>query len=209
MICIIDYQAGNLHSVKRALDYIGVDSVVSSDPSVIKRSQKLIFPGVGAAGEAMRNLDKFKLTDAIKEAFYDGKMILGICLGAQIVLQSSEEDKENENNTPTLGLIEGVTKKFSLPPQFTIPHMGWNQANLEREHSFFSGVPTSTNFYFVHSYYTEVPKEMVLTSTEYGGRKFTSAISYKNLICTQFHLEKSGRYGLQLLKNFAKLDTLC
>lgn len=205
MIAIIDYNAGNLTSVKRALDFLGQNSIITSDYKKIEKADRVIFPGVGAAGKAMSDLKLNKLDHAIKEIFESGKPLLGICLGTQIILESSEE-----NNTRCLGLVQGGVLKFPDDLRGTegrklkVPHMGWNRIKLRSMHPVFEGVPEDSEFYFVHSYYP-APDSMdnVLGETFYGIR-FTSVLESGNLVAMQFHPEKSGRPGLKVLENFCK-----
>lgn len=198
---IIDYQAGNLTSVVRSFKALGVEGRVTQDPAVVAAASRVVFPGVGAAGKAMATLRELGLDRALKESFRKGIPILGICLGAQIILESSEE-----NDTPCLGLLPGHTR--ALPPRsgLKIPHMGWNRVRFLRPHPVFQGLPEEAEYYFVHSYYPD-PAEaaMVLGVTEHGV-EFPSALGWRNLVATQFHPEKSGRYGLKILENFLAWD---
>ncbi len=202
MIVIIDYFAGNLTSVKRGLDYLKIPCEITSDKTRIKKSMGIIFPGVGAAGSAMRNLREQGLDDVLKEEVERGKPLLGICLGCQIVLDYSEE-----NNTPCLGLIPGRCVRFSegledeWGKRINIPHMGWNQVNIIKKNPLFQGVPQDSNFYFVHSYYPSPEDAFVLGKTRYG-IEFCSVMGRDGLWALQFHPEKSGRIGLTILKNF-------
>jgi len=202
MIAIIDYNAGNLTSVKRAMDYLGKDSEITDDYSRIIDADRVIFPGVGAAGTAMADLKKRRLSQAIVEAFNNKKPILGICLGTQIIMEMSEE-----NDTKCLGIIRGRVARFS--PESTglkVPHMGWNSVRLKRRHPLFEGVDRDSEFYFVHSYYP-VPAEpdKVLGETDYITR-FASVLAAGNLAAMQFHPEKSGTPGLKILANFCEWD---
>lgn len=207
MIAIIDYEAGNLASVKWAVQALGVNAEVTQKPAVVARAERLIFPGVGAAGQAMANLRQLGLDQALLRAFAAGIPILGICLGAQIILDYSEE-----NETPCLGLLPGRVQglpRTSLSPageRLKIPHMGWNELHFLRPHPLFQDLPEGVEFYFVHGYYP-VPTDacQVLGVTHYGV-EFPSVIGYRNLVATQFHPEKSGRFGLALLKNFLAWD---
>jgi imidazole glycerol-phosphate synthase subunit HisH len=207
MISIIDYRAGNLKSVERALKHIGAECLVTADKDTVRNSERIIFPGVGAAGRAMANLKELGLDEVISDAFRSGKPILGICLGAQIVL-----DKSEENDSTCLGLIEGSTKRFpedlsSGPERLKIPHMGWNSLTLKKAaHPVLAGVKPEDEFYFVHSYYPSPRNaECVLAETVYGIR-FSSVVGTRNLIAMQFHLEKSGTAGLRILRNFCNWD---
>lgn len=205
MIAIVDYKAGNLTSVKRALDYLGRDSVITSDYSTIVGSERIIFPGVGAAGQAIKDLKSQNLDRAIKESFYERKPILGICLGTQIIM-----DKSHENNTKCLGLVKGEVVRFPeklKDPEgrkLKVPHMGWNKIKFKKYNRLFNGVDPGNEFYFVHSYYP-LPEmsDNILGETFYGFT-FPSVIISGNLVAMQFHPEKSGRPGLKILENFCE-----
>ena len=203
MIAIIDYKAGNLTSVKRALDSIGQDSVITSDCRQILDANRIIFPGVGAAGKATSDLRAGGLDTALKEAFKAGKPILGICLGTQIILEASQE-----NNAQCIGLIKGQVIKFPDDlrdidgRKLKVPHMGWNSVELKASHPLFEGVAPDSEFYFVHSYYPSPESgDRILGETSYG-ITFASVIASDNLVAMQFHPEKSGKPGLKILKNF-------
>jgi glutamine amidotransferase len=200
-LVIIDYQAGNLTSVVRSFKALGVEGRVTQDPAQVAAASRVVFPGVGAAGKAMATLQELGLDRALKESFRKGIPILGICLGAQIILESSEE-----NDTPCLGLLPGHTRALPHRSGLKIPHMGWNRVRFLRPHPVFQGLPEEAEYYFVHSYYPD-PAEaaMVLGVTEHGV-EFPSALGWRNLVATQFHPEKSGRYGLKILENFLAWD---
>lgn len=200
MVSIIDYKAGNLTSVRLALEHIGATCEVTSDPAGIAAADRVIFPGVGAAAAAMDNLRRMRLLDAIEGAVADGKPFLGICLGTQIIFEFSEEN----GGTPCIGLVPGSVRRFQpSDPLCKIPQMGWNAVELKTSHPVFSGIEDSSEFYFVHSYYpAPADPRFVLGETEYADVRFASAIANRNLVATQFHPERSGRIGLQLLRNF-------
>ncbi len=201
MVAVIDYQAGNLTSVLRSLKALGVEGRVTQDPAVVTQGARIIFPGVGAAGRAMVTLRELGLDVALRLAFQGGVPLLGICLGAQIILDYSEE-----NDTPCLGLLPGRTRALTRLPGVKIPHMGWNQVRFLKAHPVFKDLPGEAEYYFVHSYYPAPDREdMLLGVTEHGGA-FVSAVGWRNLVATQFHPEKSGRFGLKLLKNFLEWD---
>lgn len=201
MVAIIDYQAGNLTSVVRSVKALGVDAEVTPDPLVVARAGRIIFPGVGAAGRAMSILRERRLDLALLEAWQRGVPILGICLGAQVILDASEE-----NDALCLGLLPGRTVALPRRAGLKIPHMGWNKVRFLREHPVFKDLPESAEYYFVHSYYpAPAHPSMVLGVTEHGV-EFSSAVGRRNLVATQFHPEKSGRFGLQLLENFLAWD---
>lgn len=201
MIAIVDYRAGNLTSVANAFDFLGIENAVTSDPETILRADKVVFPGVGAAKSAMENLRSAGLVETLKRVVELGKPMLGICLGSQIVLDSSEED----GGVECLGLIPGKAVRFASEPGLAIPQMGWNQVKTAgTPHYVFDGIPDGTNFYFVHSYYpSPANPEHAIAKTTYGSQTFACALCAGNLVVTQFHPEKSGEAGLWLLKNFA------
>jgi glutamine amidotransferase len=213
MIVIVDYKAGNLTSVKLALAEVGEDAVISADASVIATADRLIFPGVGAAGSAMDELNKMRLAPVLKDFIATGKPFLGICVGCQIIMDWSLED----GRTPCLGFLPGGTDIFAAAPDAKVPHMGWNQVRLALRkgagtpasasaaapHPVFRGIPDGSEFYFVHSYYpTPADRGDVVAETEFGGTTFASVLGRGNLVACQFHVEKSGKWGLALLKNF-------
>ncbi len=202
MITIVDYKAGNLTSVRRALDHLGVQSQITADPSVIENAEKIIFPGVGHAESAMDSLRETGIDKALHAAFEKGTPIMGICLGTQIILSHSEE-----GDVKTLDLIPGECRKFDLKDKtLAVPHMGWNQVDVKKEHFILKDLKPTDELYFVHSFYTDPSDEaMVYATTEYE-IDFACALGYKNLFATQFHPEKSGPVGLQIFKNFAEWD---
>ncbi len=202
MITIVDYGAGNIGSVQRACMEIGVKSVVVNTPAGIQNAEKIIFPGIGAAPPAMDTLKRTGLAAALKQSFESGIPILGICIGAQVVLDSSEEGK-----TPCLSFIPGTTVRFKLRDKsLKIPHIGWNVVKVVQSHPLLEGIGKEDEFYFVHSYYLKpADSENIYAVTDYGG-EFCSAIGQKNLFAVQFHPEKSGRLGLQMLNRFVGWD---
>jgi len=202
MLAILEYKAGNQTSVRRALDALDIPGVITADPALLREAKGLIFPGVGAAGQAMRNLRESGMDLALREAVAARKPLLGICLGCQILLDSSEE-----NNTRTLGLVSGACRRFDPALRdrsgrpIRIPHMGWNGLRHKRPSPLLQGVPPDAQFYFVHSYYVECPPELTIASSVYG-REFCAVYGHDGLWACQFHPEKSGRPGLRMLKNF-------
>jgi glutamine amidotransferase len=207
MIAIIDYKAGNLTSVARAINHLGFECQITHDIKKILNADRVIFPGVGSAGQAMQDLKRTGLDRTLYTIFKSGKPFLGICLGTQIILEESEE-----NNTTCLGLLSGTVKRFPMPllsdagEKLKVPHMGWNHIKLERLHPLFKGVGPESEFYFVHSYFP-APRdiETIIGTTNYGVT-FPSVISNRNLLAVQFHPEKSGPSGLTILKNFCLWD---
>ena len=199
MIAIIDYGAGNLTSVGRAVRYLGYDAAVTADAEVILSSSKVIFPGVGAAHATMDNLQTCGLAHVLRTCFEAGKPMLGICIGIQILFDFSDEEK-----TECLGILPGVVRKFEATPVLKVPQIGWNGVYQAQSHPIFQGVPNPAHFYFVNSYYpVPAQSETIIGETTYGV-DFCSAVAYENLIATQFHLEKSGRVGLKMLDNFLR-----
>lgn len=198
-ITIIDYNAGNIRSVERACSEIGVKASVTCDPAEIDGAGKIIFPGVGAAPSAMESVRQTGVDAALKRAFQKGVPILGICIGAQIILDRSEEGDQS-----CLGLIPGTTVRFKLADKsLKIPHMGWNEVKIVRPHPLLDGIEPGDEFYFVHAYFPQPENnEYVYGVTDYGA-DFCSALGHRNLFATQFHPEKSGRLGLRLLERFA------
>lgn len=202
MIAIVDYDAGNLRSVKRACDAVGIDASFTQDTDLVARADKVIFPGVGHARSAMDTLIRTGMRQAVLDAFARGTPVLGICVGAQLLLDGSEE-----GDTPGLALIPGMTRRFQLADRsLKIPHIGWNEVKPLRAHPLLAGLRPGDELYFVHSYYLDPSDERARYAvTDYGG-DFCCAIGRDNLFATQFHPEKSGRLGLDLLQRFARWD---
>lgn len=194
-ITIVDYQAGNLRSVQKALERFGVRPVISSDPKDIEEADGVVFPGQGAAGPAMRNLEARELAEPIKRYIGDGRPFLGVCLGLQLLLEGSDEHDE-----ACLGVLPGRVRR--LPSTVKIPQMGWNRVEILSPHPIFSGVPDGSYFYFVHSYYADPEDSTVVAGTSTYGLRFTSAVARDNLVAVQFHPEKSGATGLRLYASF-------
>ncbi len=199
MIAIIDYEGGNLTSVQRAVKHVGFDAHITNDASEIEQSERLIFPGVGAAGASMDVLNRSGLVDVVKRQVLEKKKpFLAICIGIQILFEHSEEDDTN-----CLGILQGNVKRFP-ESELKIPQIGWNQVHQVKPHPVFEGVPDAMEFYFVNSFYSApADPDVTIGETEYGIR-FTSTVAKDNLIATQFHLEKSGPGGLRMLKNFCE-----
>lgn len=204
MIAIIDYNAGNLTSVQLACDSLGVEAGITSAPEDMLRADRVIFPGVGAAGASMATLREWGLLDAIREVVGNGVPFLAICIGTQVTLEFSEED----GGTECIGLLPGSAKLFApADPLDKVPQMGWNSVRFRREHPVLAGIGSGSEFYFVHSYYpAPSDPEVVVGETDYAGVTFASILARDNLVATQFHPEKSGRVGQRLLANFANWD---
>lgn len=201
MIAIIDYDAGNLRSVEKALVSLGEKPVITRDRKVILGADKVILPGVGAFGDAMGRLHQYGLVEAIRETAAQGTPFLGICLGLQLIFESSEESPGVEG----LGLLSGKVLRIPDCPGLKIPHMGWNSLDIRPGASLFQGIENGAYVYFVHSYYLKAGEESVVAaSTEYSTHIHAS-VEKGNVFACQFHPEKSGAVGLQILKNFISL----
>ena len=201
MIAIIDYDAGNLKSVEKALQYLGEECIVTRDKEKLLKADKIILPGVGAFGDAMEKLHKFGLVDVIHKLVKENKPFLGICLGLQLMFESSEEGP----GVKGLGLLPGKIVKFPEKEGFKIPHMGWNSIDVKEGSRLFKGVSNNSYVYFVHSYYLQAENENdVAATTEYITHVHAS-VEHDNVFACQFHPEKSGDVGLRILKNFCEL----
>jgi imidazole glycerol-phosphate synthase subunit HisH len=204
MIVIIDYGMGNLGSVKNIIKKIGFDSVTSSKKEDIKSAEKLILPGVGAFDQGIKNIHELNLFDVLNEkVISENTPILGICLGFQLLCMSSEEGKLNG-----LGWIDAVAKRFCFDDENKknkIPHMGWNSVEFDASSSLFAGWQDDARFYFVHSYHVVCNSKDIITSECFYGSKFVASIQKNNIYGTQFHPEKSHKYGMKILRNFLGL----
>jgi glutamine amidotransferase len=201
-IAIVDYQMGNLRSVQKAFEKVGQEAVITSDPREVLAADKVVLPGVGAFRDAIAELRRRDLVGPLGEVIALGKPFLGICLGLQLLFDVSYEDGEFEG----LGIVAGEVRRFELPSEFKVPHMGWNEVQQRLTPPHVMGIDSGTHFYFVHSYFV-APKDpdWVALTADYGG-DFCAAIWRENLFATQFHPEKSQAVGLKLLDNFAKWD---
>ena len=199
MIILIDYGVGNLYSVAKAAASVGGDVKISNSIDDLKRAEKIILPGVGAFGDCMKNLEATGLIPTLKQEVSDGKKILGICVGLQILFASSEESP----NVDGLKIFGGRVKKI-LAGDLKIPHMGWNSCALGNS-KLFAGLSGAPYFYFVHSYHAAPDDKKIIAATTTYGEKITAAVEFENIFATQFHPEKSGDVGLQVLKNFVEL----
>lgn len=202
MIAVIDYDAGNLKSVEKALISIGEKVVVSRNNNEILSADKVILPGVGAFGDAMGKLKEYGLVDTIHEVVDRNKPFLGICLGLQLLFQRSDESEGVEG----LGILPGEILRIPDAPGIKIPHIGWNSLNISSNARLFNGLGDNPYVYFVHSYYLKAADaNIVAATTEYGGTLIHASVQKDNIYACQFHPEKSGSVGLQILKNFAEL----
>ena len=197
MIAIVDYGAGNLRSVAKAVEKLGYSPEVTGDPQKVRNAKAVILPGVGASDSAMTALEERGLVEPLRTVIRDGVPFFGVCLGLQLLLESSEE-----GSMPCLSVVPGRVKRF--PNSVKTPHMGWNEVNFERDHPVLEGVESGSYFYFVHSYYAAPEDQsLVLGTTDYAS-PFCSVIARDNLVATQFHPEKSGGVGLRLYENFLR-----
>ncbi len=201
-VAIIDYQMGNLRSVQKGFERVGVQAEIIADPRQIGPTDKIVLPGVGAFGDAIAELRRRDFVTLIRDAIAANQPFLGICLGLQMLFDVGYEGGEHEG----LGILRGKVLRFDLPHEFKVPHMGWNRGRIVRQAPILQGTAPDTYFYFVHSYYV-VPEdnEVIAIECDYGG-PFCAAVWKDNLFATQFHPEKSQADGLKLLKNFAALD---
>ena len=204
MIAIIDYKAGNLTSVKWAFEALGVNAEITHVPDVIRAAERVVFPGVGAAGAAMQSLRELGLVDVIRDVVASGVPFLGICVGTQILFEHSEEDGGVEG----LGLLPGRVRLFRpASPRVKVPQIGWNAVRFARAHPVFAEIAQDSEFYFVHSYYPMAAnRDCVVGETDYADVTFCAVAGRGNVIATQFHTEKSGRLGLRVLRNFSVWD---
>lgn len=201
MIGIIDYDAGNIRSVEKAFAHLGEQTVVSRDPKVLMDADKVVLPGVGSFGDAMGNLHKYGLVPVIHDMVNSGKPFLGICLGLQLLFESSEETPGVEG----LGILKGRILRIPPAPSLKIPHMGWNSLHLQNNGRLFRDIPEDTYVYFVHSYYLHAEEpEIVKAVTDYS-TEIHASVEKDNVFACQFHPEKSGSTGLHILKNFISL----
>ncbi len=199
-VLIIDYEMGNLGSVKRSFEECGADVLVSEDPNDLKVATHVVLPGVGAFHDGIGNLERKKWIPAIKNAVHHGLPFLGICLGMQLLADSGLEG----GNTPGLGLIPGKVERF-ISDHERIPQVGWNEVYHRQESSLFKDIPSGTDFYFVHSYhFIPISSAHIMSKTPYCG-EFISAVGNKNVYGVQFHPEKSSKPGFQLFRNFLNL----
>ena len=199
MIAILDYGAGNLRSVAKALETVGASPIITDDPGVIARASGLVVPGQGHTGDAMGNLERLGMVEPIRRYVASGRPFLGVCLGQQIIFETSDE----ANGLACLGLIKGGVG--GCPAGQKVPHMGWNSVRIRTEHPLMAGVPDDAYFYFVHSYYVDAADPSVIVGETDYGVSFASIVAQDNVFATQFHPEKSSDIGLQIYRNFAGL----
>ena len=201
MITIIDYDAGNIKSVEKALAYIGEETIVSRDPEVLLKADKAILPGVGSFGQAMENLHRYNLVPVIKDMVKNNTPFLGICLGLQLLFESSEETPGVEG----IGILKGKILRFPPAEGLKIPHMGWNSIKIKKGARLFKDIPEDSYVYFVHSYYLKAGREEDVTATTEYSALIHASVEHDNVFACQFHPEKSSEIGLKILKNFVEL----
>lgn len=201
MIAIVDYQMGNLRSVQKGFEKVGHEALVTNDSLVLAAADKLVLPGVGAFEDAMGELRRRELIAPIKQHIAAGKPFLGICLGLQLLFDVGHENGRHEG----LGILRGEVVRFDVPPEYKVPHMGWNELVIRRRPPVLEGLAEGTHVYFVHSYYVAPSDPTVIATETSYHRPFTSMVWRDNLFATQFHPEKSQAMGLRILKNFAEL----
>lgn len=200
MVAIIDYGAGNLSSVKKALDYLGAESEITQDRDKILSASHVILPGVGSFGDAMNSMQERGLVETVKESALSGKPFLGICLGLQLLFEESDESPDVKG----LGLLKGRIVTIPKDNGLKVPHMGWNSVELKQKNGIFDGIDDESYFYFVHSYYLKDADVDVVAGVTHYGVEIQCAVQKGNLSATQFHPEKSSKAGLKLLENFLK-----
>jgi glutamine amidotransferase len=201
MIAIIDYDAGNIKSVEKAINYLGQEACITRDRDRILSSDRVILPGVGSFGDAMGKLREYKLVNTIYDVVDKGTPFLGICLGLQLLFKDSEETE----GVAGLGLLDGRIIRIPDAPGLKIPHMGWNSLDVTPGASLFRGIGQEEYVYFVHSYYLKADHEEDVAATTYYSTKIHASVEHKNIYACQFHPEKSGAVGLQILKNFIQI----
>ena len=203
MIGIIDYDAGNLKSVEKALLHLGQETVVSRDRETLLHADKVILPGVGSFGAAMENLEKYGLVELIHEIVENNTPFLGICLGLQLLFEESEESP----GVKGLGILKGKILRIPEHEDLKIPHMGWNSLHIQNSGRLFKGIPENTYVYFVHSYYLQAEEEEIVKATTQYSTCIHASVEKGNVFACQFHPEKSSRWGLKILENFAALES--
>lgn len=204
MIAIVDYGMGNLRSVSKAFQSQSIPVAVTRDPELISGASGLVLPGVGAFGDCVRNIENYGLKGPILDFIASGRPFLGICLGLQVLFESSEESPGAKG----LGVLKGKVIRFRFPKEerLKVPHMGWNRISIKIDTPILKGVPEGSWFYFVHSYYPAPEDNGIIAITSEYGIEFTAAAAYENIFACQFHPEKSSAHGLAILKNFAALS---
>lgn len=203
MIAILDYDAGNIKSVEKALEYLGQEVRITRDREEILSSERVILPGVGSFGDAMGKLRDYKLDQVIYDVVEKKIPFLGICLGLQLLYESSEEAP----GVTGLGLLKGIIKRLPDQPGLKIPHMGWNSLNIRKDAALFQGIEDNSYVYFVHSYYLQAEEEEEVAATTFYSTRIHASVEKDNIFACQFHPEKSSAVGLKILENFIALES--
>ncbi len=201
MIAIVDYDAGNIKSVEKAVDYLGEKWILTRDPEKILNSDKVILPGVGAFGDAMKRLESYGLVPVLKQAASENIPFLGICLGLQLIFEDSDESE----GIAGLGILKGHIRRIPAGEYRKIPHMGWNSLELKNEGRLFKGIPDGSYVYFVHSYYLEAADRSIVKAVTHYNTQIDASVEKGNVFACQFHPEKSSTVGLGILRNFLEL----
>jgi glutamine amidotransferase len=201
VIAILDYGSGNLRSVARAIERVGGDALVTGDAADVQRADALVIPGVGHFGSCARAIVQRSLDGAVRTFAEGGRPMFGVCVGMQVLLESSEEDGQ-----AGLGVVRGRSRRLPTTDTVKVPHMGWNTVVWSRTHPYVTGIPSGTRFYFVHSFAPDLDADLTIGTTEHG-RSFSSVLARETVFATQFHPEKSGDAGLQLYGTFVKAAT--
>ena len=199
-IVVVDYDAGNLRSVQRAMEHVGLRPRVTPDPRDVEQAAALVLPGVGSAQDCMRKLRVRGLVEPLKAYAASGRPFLGVCVGLQLLFDASEEG----GGVECLGILPGVVKRFENAPGLKVPQIGWNQVEIVQRHALLEDVPSASYFYFVHSYYVEPTPALTVGATNYGV-EFAAIVARDNVVATQFHPEKSADRGLQIYANFGRI----
>lgn len=202
MVAIIDYDAGNIRSVEKAVNALGYDALVTRDKDIIRNADYVILPGVGAFGDAMKKLHSYELVDVIKEVVAKNTPFLGICLGLQLMFESSEEAPGVEG----LGLLKGKIVLIPDGEDLKIPHIGWNSLKYPNKGRLFAGIPEDSYVYFVHSYYLQAEDEEIVKATTEYGALIHASVEKGNVFACQFHPEKSSDVGMKILENFLRIE---
>lgn len=201
MLAIIDYDAGNIKSVENAFQFLGQDVCLTRNPEEIYRADRVVLPGVGAFGDAMKKLNEYGLTDVIKTVCGSGTPFIGICLGQQLLFDSSDESE----GVAGLGILHGKIKKIPEKEGLKIPQIGWNNLKFPNKGRLFEGIPEDSYVYFVHSYYLDADDKSIVTATTEYGVTVEASVEQRNVFACQFHPEKSADVGMEILKNFLKV----
>ena len=201
MLAVIDYDAGNIKSVENAFKYLGADICVTRDPKEIMRADRVILPGVGAFGDAMNKLNEYKLTEVIRTVVGSGTPFMGICLGLQLLFDSSEESE----GVSGLSILPGKIRKIPDTPGLKIPQIGWNDLKYPNKGRLFEGIDEGSYVYFVHSFYLDADDKSIVTATTEYGTRIEASVEKDNVFACQFHPEKSAEVGMEILRNFLKV----